>query len=250
LAGGVAGLVLAGGVSSRFARSGGVHKVVVGVGGRSLLCYPVSALWGAGVGRVVVVSGVDGVGWVWWALSQCRVRAEVAVYPGSWRGNGATAVFGLELLSGYDLVVVSMADHVYPGWMVEVLLSSCGGPCLGVDSEPRYVDVGEATRVAPLPGGGVAVGKSVEGSYVDVGLHLLDPGLARYARRCSPPGGALSLSELLTCASRSGYRLGLHDFRGAPWAEADTLWDALRLAWGGARAVLVEASRWLAERGL
>ncbi len=244
----VAGLVLAGGVSSRFARSGGVHKAVVGLAGRSLLCYPVSALWGAGVERLVVVAGVDGAGWVSAALSGCRVRAELLVYPGSWRGNGATAAFGLEALAGYDLVLVSMADHVYPGWMAERLLS-CGGPCLGVDSEPRFIDVGEATRVA-VEGGTLRVGKGVESPLVDVGLHLLEPGLAGAARLCSPPGGELSLSQLLTCASRHGFKPGLHDFHGAPWAEADTLWDALSLAGGRAAAVLEEASRWLAERGL
>ncbi len=249
MAGGIAGLVLAGGVSSRFVRSGGVHKVAIGLGGRSLLCYPVSALWGAGVERVVVVSGVEGLGWVYQALSQCRARAEVAVYAGSWRGNGATAVSGLEALSGYDLVVVSMADHVYPGWMVESLLSSCSGPCLGVDSRPRFVDVGEATRVA-LSGGRLVLGKGVPDGLVDVGLHLLDPSIAGMARRCSPPGGEMSLAELLTCASRNGYSLELHDYKGAPWAEADTLWDALSLAAGKARPVLEEASRWLEERGL
>lgn len=226
------GLVLAGGISSRFVKSGGVYKGLVGVGGRSLACLPLASLFIAGVEEVLVVAGPWSRGFVEAALSYCPRTAGVSVthFYGSIAGNGATLVAGLWELSGkVDYVVVSMLDHIYPPSVPERLARECPGvseACLAVDPKPRFIDVEEATHVAVQGSRVVRVGKGLSTGLIDMGVHLYSVRVARYWRCLDWDA---SLNGFVNCIIDEGVNVGAVLFPGAPWAELDNLDDVERL---------------------
>lgn len=229
---GLLGLVLAGGVSGRFVKSGGVYKGLVGVGGKSLACIPLASLFKAGVEEVLVVTGPWSWGFIEAALSFCPRTAGVRVihFYGSLAGNGATLIGGLwELLGKVDYVVVSMIDHIYPSSVPERLAGECrwrAEACIAVDPEPRFIDVGEATHVAVRGSRVVRVGKGLTTGLVDMGVHLYSARVAGYWRCLNRDA---SLNGFVNCIIDEGVNVEAVFFPGAPWAELDSLDDVERL---------------------
>ena len=234
-------LVLAAGMSKRFRMTAGTSKQAATLSRIPLICYPLTSLALSGVSEVMVVTapGMDST-IRHYALS-CPASPEVEVITVSepWRGNGYTfAVAAWTMLNyrGRTCSIVSMMDHVYPPSLAERVASS-GCNSVGVDYEARYVDRGEATRVAFI-GGVLALGKHLPTSNpVDVGVHMLSADVAMAAFRCSFEG-EIGLSDVITCASRLGVDVRLADVTGTPWSEVDNLDDLRELEAGRRRAVL------------
>ncbi|MCE4611669.1 MAG: NTP transferase domain-containing protein, partial [Desulfurococcales archaeon] len=238
-----AAVILAAGEGRRFRETGGVAKQSVRLRGLPLACYPVVSLALAGVGEILAVSSHVTQYYVSEALRECPYTPAWSLVKVSeaWRGNGYTAVMGLEgVFSRGECPVVSMMDHVYG---VEVARALAGAPCwsIGVDSRPAYVDRREATK-ALVEGGFVrGLSKRYPPSLpVDVGVHKLEASVAEtfYKGLCTPEGGELQLSTLITCTAKVIGPPRAVDVEGAPWKDVDDFWELESLERGVHRVVV------------
>ncbi len=242
-------LFLAAGFGSRL---GGVAKALVRVGERLLGWYPLSVLHAVGVSEACIVTrrdvGVD-VG-----------RLAASVYG----GGSVNVVFNdePERENGYSLLVgvegcgfegerflVSMIDHIYSP-LIPLRLAGCSfsgrrGYVIAGDSNPSYVDVGEATLIEASGWVGFRVGKGLSfWSYVDVGVHLYDSLTLHELYDAAGGGEVVRLNSITDGLARRGL-LRVADVTGLPWTEVDTPEDLEEVTRGVRREVVEHVEAWL-----
>jgi CTP:molybdopterin cytidylyltransferase MocA len=205
----VTAVILAAG---RGTRLGAPCKPLAMVGGLTLLDRAVITARTAGIRRiVVVVPSLDGD-----VAAFCRgnlAGVEVAAAPDCLRGNGATVAAGLIHAGGRCLVM--MVDHLHEPATVERLLQAEGDFVFAVDSQPRHVDVAEATLVRRAAGTVVAIDKQLPGAdAAEARLAVCTAEPLRNRRgHCSAVGSALS------CTSR----MARTRVRGSPFLVAPSV---------------------------
>ncbi|MCD6105843.1 MAG: NTP transferase domain-containing protein [Thermoplasmata archaeon] len=226
---GLEALILAAGVGRRLAPLG--PKPVVKILDLPLIAYPLRSLFMIGVIEAVIVVNGENKPLIEAALREIENIPEVdyIVNPRPELGNGYSFLLGSQSMSGDFLL--SMSDHIYPPTMAE-RISSSEAPSMGIDSDPSFIEISEATKVWVSGQRVLEVSKSLEAwDGVDVGLHHLIP------VEIEMPRGPVELSDLLTAFAR-GSHLGYIDIRGCPWTEIDTLEDVESLLSGTRRRVL------------
>jgi 1L-myo-inositol 1-phosphate cytidylyltransferase / CDP-L-myo-inositol myo-inositolphosphotransferase len=167
------GVVLAAGRSERLGSvTGGGSKVLLRLGGLSLVERAVGSLLAAGLERVLVVVGHDAgpVATVVGRLGRGRVRV---VYADRWPdGNGASLAAVQAQVQGEALFVLVTADHLFGEGGLDPLLAA-GEPAVLIDPAPDRPAWGEGTRVRVVEGAVVAFGKHLEEPAIDCGAFLL-----------------------------------------------------------------------------
>jgi choline kinase len=167
------GVILAAGKSERLRLiTRGRSKLLLHLGGISLLDRAVRTLLAAGLERVVVVVGHE--------ADAIAARAIVAA-PGQvsvvratdWeRGNGASLAAAREAVRGEPSFVLLCGDHVFArGALGDLVRTS--GPAVLVDPSPPRDVWEEATRVEVVDGNVVAFGKQLDEEAVDCGAFVL-----------------------------------------------------------------------------
>lgn len=244
-------VVLAAGLSKRFRRDTGIHKVFAEVDGLPLIAYPIISLLSSGIEHLVVVVNnvygskvvktIEGI-----VGDRLGLNTNIA-YVVNTRpelGNGYSLYLALPLLKT-NRFIVSMSDHVYTPEIIDMLVEG-RGTILGGDSSPKYVDVVEATKIRVEDGRVVAVGKNIESyQYIDIGVHVLEKNLPFKECLIEP----YEFSQLLTCFA--GKRvIRVVDVKGAAWTDVDTYDEYLRLARGSAHVVVEEVKSEWRRRGV
>ena len=199
-----------------------VPKPLMKFKGRPLVDHVVSALRGAGVDDVLVVTGYMGD-----AVGRHLLRAyggevEVVHNPRWEAGNGVSLMAARERLAGGDFVL-SMCDHIYSGSLVEDALADyTGEPTLCVDRKPQHLnDLEDATKVQVDRRGYIkAIGKDLaRWNAVDTGVFILPAtifGVGDESYR--------ELSGLMRTLCETGL-LRAYDATGAQWLDLDTMND-------------------------
>src|SRR4051812_27343129 len=218
---GVTAVILTAG---RGTRLGFDCKPLAIVGGVTLLERAVVTARSAGIERVVVVvASLDGR-----VASFCHANlrgVELALACDSQRGNGASAAAGLAHAGGRCLVM--MVDHSHETGTLERLLRADGDLVFAIDSQPAYVDVGEATLVRHAGGAVVAIDKQLrDANAVEAGLAVCraEP-LVALAETLD---GELEFNRLKRAWLDAGRRIDAIDIEGAFWADIDTPQDRRR----------------------
>ena len=169
------GVVLAAGRSQRLESvTGGGSKVLLRLGGLSLVERAVRALLAVGLERVLVVVGHDAgpVATVVGRLGRGRVKV---VYSDRWPdGNGASLASVRGEVKGEALFLLVTADHVFSEGALERLLAAAE-PAVLVDPAPGAPAWAEGTRVRVVKGAVVAFGKHLDEPAIDCGAFLLPP---------------------------------------------------------------------------
>jgi choline kinase len=182
------GVVLAAAQSERLASvTGGGSKVLLRLGGLSLVERAVRSLLAAGLERVLVVVGHDAgpVATVVGRLGRDRVRV---VYADRWAdGNGASLAAVEDTVAGEPLFVLVTADHVFGEGGLERLLVAAE-PAVLIDPAPDSASWREGTRVRVVDGAVVAFGKHLEEPAIDCGAFLLPPEVFDRQRRAATEG--------------------------------------------------------------
>ncbi len=242
-------VVLAAGLGTRLRSiSGGRPKLAVKLEGKPLLYYPLAVAHSVGVAEACIVAPP---GWREEALRVARAVYGSSVYavvnPEPLTGNGYSLYLGLECI-GWSDALVSMTDHLYTGLtLVRVLdaFTRRRGYTVGVDAEPSYVDLGEATRVETVGEVIVSIGKQVEPyTGVDVGVHAVEGLAVRRVVELEEGLRKEQLSRLVQVLADRGEAYAAYT-TGAAWTEIDTPSDYEEVVRGKRRAVLDLVLSWL-----
>jgi 1L-myo-inositol 1-phosphate cytidylyltransferase / CDP-L-myo-inositol myo-inositolphosphotransferase len=217
----VTAVILAAG---RGTRLGAPCKPLAMVGGLTLLDRAVITARTAGIRRiVVVVPSLDGD-----VAAFCRghlAGVEVAAAPDCLRGNGATVAAGLIHAGGRCLVM--MVDHLHEPATVERLLQAEGDFVFAVDSQPRHVDVAEATLVRRAAGTVVAIDKQLPGAdAAEAGLAVCTA--EPLAELAASLDGELEFNRLKQAWLATSRSIDSVDIAGAFWLDIDTPEDRRR----------------------
>jgi len=129
------------------------------------------------------------------------------------RGNG----YSLYLASDFvdEEFVLVMGDHVYEE---EFIKEAIGKKGLIGDGNPRFVDIGEATKVKVKDGRVERIGKDLkEFDCIDTGFFVLSPEIFRHAEDIVSEKQEVSLSEIIEKA-----KVEVNFVSGYFWMDVDT----------------------------
>jgi choline kinase/phosphatidylglycerophosphate synthase len=221
-------VVLAAGRSERLRLvTRGRSKLLLHLGGLSLVERAVRTLLAAGAERVVVVVGhqADAMASAVERLAPGQVQVVKAT---AWEeGNGASLAAAEPALAGESLFLLLCGDHVFADGSLDTL-AAAGKPAVLVDRSPDRQAWEEGTRVRLKDGQVVAFGKQLDVSAIDCGAFLLTPEVFACQRAAAAEGdGSLAgaVTRLATVAQVRAVSLP----RSSWWQDVDTPHD-LRLA--------------------
>jgi 1L-myo-inositol 1-phosphate cytidylyltransferase / CDP-L-myo-inositol myo-inositolphosphotransferase len=219
------GVVLAAGRSERLEPvTGGGSKVLLRLGGLSLVERAVRSLLSAGLERVLVVVGHDAgpVATVVGRLGGGRVRV---VHADRWAdGNGASLAAVQGEVQGQALFVLVTADHIFGEGGLGRLLGA-GEPAVLIDAAPDRAAWAEGTRVRVVGGAVVGFGKHLDEPAIDCGAFLLPPEVFDCQRQAATDGDH-TLAGGVTRLAQTGPLRAVALPAGCWWQDVDTPQDA------------------------
>jgi 1L-myo-inositol 1-phosphate cytidylyltransferase / CDP-L-myo-inositol myo-inositolphosphotransferase len=234
---GPVGVILAAGSGSRL---GGLPKPLARVAGLTLLERTVATFRSSGLERIIVVVG-HGSASVCEFVAGRGLDVELVENGDFQLGNGSSVLVGGRAAAGRFLV--GMVDHVVEREAVTRLLASRAPFALAVDSQPRYCDVEEATKVRLAGGRVVAVTRELdEYDAVDAGLAVCDLVVVASAER-SLLAGETTWNAVKRRWLAEGGEIEAVDLEGLFWIDVDTPGDLRRAE----RLVLASAARKAAD---
>lgn len=216
------GVVLAAGTGARLANG---CKPLTRVAGVTLLERAVSTLRAAGVQHVIVVVG-HAKELVQRFVCERGLDVELVENADFERGNGSSALVGGRVAGGRFLV--AMADHIVELAAVAQVVACPARFAVAVDSEPRYCDVAEATKVRLDGDRLVELGRGLERfDAVDAGMFVCDADLLSVAERALARGEGSWNAVKRRCIAE-GHEVEVVDLQGAFWIDVDTRPEARR----------------------
>jgi 1L-myo-inositol 1-phosphate cytidylyltransferase / CDP-L-myo-inositol myo-inositolphosphotransferase len=242
------GVVLAAGRSERLESiTRGGSKVLLRLGGLSLVERAVRSLLRAGLDRVLVVVGHDAgpVATVVGRLGRGRVRV---VHADRWSdGNGASLAAVRGEIRGERLFMLVTADHIFGEGGLDRLLAA-GEPAVLIDPAPDRPAWGEGTRVRVVDGAVVAFGKHLDEPAIDCGAFLLPPEVFGRQRQAATEGDH-TLAGAVTRLAQIRPLRAVALPAGCWWQDVDTPQDARTARMALRRSLGKEGdgpvSRWL-----
>ena len=228
-------VVLAAGFGSRLLR-GGIEKVLVRLGGLSLLERSIVAAHEAGFDEVVVVTGHQGERIAQHALEVSRRRgvAVVVVHNERYRdGNGLSVLAAREAVGGGPFALV-MADHVFAPAFLRRLRETEVAPgevVVAVDrslGEAVGADTTDAMKVRLIGDQVEAIAKTLtDYDAFDVGAFVCGPVLFDAVEEASANGDSTLAGAVQVVADAGGARV-LELVDGEWWFDVDTSTDYRR----------------------
>jgi choline kinase/phosphatidylglycerophosphate synthase len=222
------GVVLAAGRSERLRLvTRGRSKLLLHLGGLTLVERAVRTLFAAGVDRVVVVVGHQAA-----AMASTVERMQPGqvqtVEAKDWQlGNGASLAAAEPALEPDEPFLLLCGDHVFADGALDVLAAG-GGPAVLVDRSPDHDAWAEGTRVRIEEGDVVAFGKQLDEGAIDCGAFLLTPAVFACVREAEAEGDHSLAGAVTRLAAQRPVR-AVSIPRATWWQDVDTPHD-LRLA--------------------
>ena len=241
-------IVLAAGESRRLrALTAGRSKLLLRIGGLSLIERTVRTVTRIGVNRVIVVTGHDA-DRVAHAAAEAGAGRVMVVHAPEWElGNGCSLAAAAGAVGEDPMLLVLTADHLLDEAALRALLGA-GGPAALVDLKPAPTVLAEGTR-AVIEGGQVAaLGKNRGSNVVDCGAFCVPATLFAFQAEAAAEGDYGLAGALTHLASRIPLR-AVPMPEGSYWHDIDTPADVAQ-ARSKLRASLSKASdgpvsRWL-----
>ena len=217
-------VILAAGDGTRLRRGKGTTpKILVKVLGQTLLERALASLEQLGVTEFIVVTGYRAENvheFVRRKKLDQRYNLKLVHNP-EWKKGNARSVWAARHLLR-ERFLVCMGDHIFDPQGMQGFLN-VQGDFIGVfDSNPRYVDVDEATKADSYRGRVVRISKQLaEFKYVDVGLFLCSRRILPVLERCIAEGKD-EWNDVKRAWIEEGHDLLIFDCRGAFWLDIDT----------------------------
>jgi choline kinase len=176
-------LILAAGDATRMRSMS--SKVLLPLHGIPLIQRMVLTLKDAGITDMIVVVGfeADSVKNCLGNGSKYGVRINYAINE-EWERENATSILKAERLVDEKFLLV-MGDHVFTPDIIKGILRVEGDLVVATDSDPRYVDVGEATKILIKAGEIKGIGKGLRKfNAVDTGIFLCSKNIFPVVKEC------------------------------------------------------------------
>lgn len=216
------GVILAAGSGSRL---GGLPKPLARVAGVTLLERAEATFRTSGLERIIVVVG-HGSASVREFVAKRGLDVELVENGDFELGNGSSVLVGGRAAAARFLV--AMVDHIVDREAVTRLLASRAPFALAVDSQPRYCDVEEATKVRLEGGRVVAVTRELDDyDAVDAGLAVCDLVFVASAER-SLLAGETTWNAVKRRWLAEGGEIEAVDLERLFWIDVDTPGDLRR----------------------
>ncbi|WP_457751845.1 bifunctional L-myo-inositol-1-phosphate cytidylyltransferase/CDP-L-myo-inositol myo-inositolphosphotransferase [Thermococcus sp.] len=210
-------VILAAGLGSRM---GGKPKGLLKVARREILYRTMKLLRSRGIERFIIVTNERYAPLYREFLERHGFEADLVINPEPEKGNGHSLHLAKDYVSGRFVLV--MSDHVYSEAFVGAAIEGNG---LIADRMPRWIDLGEATKVKVKDGRVEQIGKNLEDwDAVDTGFFVLDEGIFEITEELeNEKNGDYSLSEVVERA-----KLPVTFVDGLGWTDVDTPKDLKR----------------------
>jgi len=236
-------VILAAGLSTRLRSLTSIPKFGLKINGLPLIYYPIKSLISSGVEKftIVVATGFEKVARsIVSSINEAEFVIALNNHPE--RENGYTLLCAENYVKS-KYFFVSVCDHIYPSSLPLTLKRKKGSLrsdiLVGGDSQPKFVDVSEATKIKANGNNNVLeIGKGIEDyTHVDVGVFIMNnrvfslKGELEKLRR-------ISLSYIVQTAISRGMSVKVCDIRGMPWKDVDTPEDVSGIVSGRFKEVL------------
>ncbi len=198
--------------AGRGSRLGGAVKPLLKVAGREVLDRTILLLSPYIDGFIVVAHDdriVEHMEKNW----KGKVEYRVVRNPEPEKGNGYSLYLAKDCVDGRFILV--MGDHVYSKEFVDAAIRGEGLIC---DSNPKFVNVDEATKVRCCNGRVGDIGKNLRNyDCIDTGFFILTPEIFKFAEEVISRRGRANLSEIVKKAKPKVTHLS-----GFFWMDIDT----------------------------
>jgi 1L-myo-inositol 1-phosphate cytidylyltransferase / CDP-L-myo-inositol myo-inositolphosphotransferase len=218
------GVVLAAGRATRLAEvTGGSSKLLLRVGGMTLVERAVRMLLAGGLDRVVVVVGHQGdeVATQAGRASTRPGAVEIVRAPRWEEGNGESLAAAAQAVEGEPLFVVLCGDIVFPGGALTGLLHA-PEPAVLVDPSPSPEVWAEGTRVhLDETGRAVDLGRDLPDPAIDGGAFVFDRGIFGFQQDAARAGDHTLTGAFRRLARAKGMAV-VPIPPGTAWQDIDT----------------------------
>ena len=223
------GVILAAGDGGRLRPlTDNTPKVLLELGGRPMIQYPLDALGLAGVSDIAVVVGYQHRK-VIEALGPSYPHVTF-IYNQHYLGGNALSVYAARYFVKNEPFVVCMGDHPISPDITRHLLSQYREGCvLCVDPEAWHPSqINDGTRVLVAPGGYVvSIGKDLKvWNATDTGVFkMTEEFIWAVERLMKKQGVQVSITDAVRSIENTGRVFSTCDVGGMFWADVDTLED-------------------------
>ncbi len=215
-------LILAAGDGTRMESA--VPKVLLSLHGVPLILRTVLTLREAGITEMIVVIGFKGdlVREFLGDGSRYGVKIRYTVNSGYEREN-ATSILKAEQLVDEKFLLV-MGDHLFSSEIIKGLMRVNGDLVVGADLDPRYVDMGEATKLLLGAGEVKGIGKDLkEFNAVDAGIFICSKKIFPVVKECVEDGRDEWSDSIREYAKH--HKVVSYDVSSLFWFDVDTKED-------------------------
>ncbi len=239
-------LILASGLGTRLSDFIKSPKFALKLSKYPLIYYPILTLTSVGVTEFTIIIAEKYYDVARKLLDSLSDKIDISInlvlnkYPE--RDNGYSFLIASKHINS-EYFYTSMSDHIYTRLIPMKLVGSLDKSIkydviAGVDSNPRYINLDEATKVATSNDKVIRFGKDLlEYQYVDIGVFITSSNLINYVSDLKDLK-KLTFSQLLNTAIERGAHILYTDINGLPWTEIDTVDDLNQVLNGDRRTVL------------
>ena len=205
-------------------------KVLLEVGGHSLIHRAVGVLLSAGIREIGIVVGHSANKVINALMGYDYGPSLEFIDNPDWEGGNAVSLHAARSFVADEEFVLCMGDHIVAPEIVATMMSiASNGNMICVDSKPWHSSqLNDATKVLVGPEGYVVdIGKELtEWNAVDVGYFRLHDGVFDAIEELRLEHGIeVGLSDVLRCFSQRDRPFATCDIDGLFWADIDTVED-------------------------
>ncbi len=222
-------IILAAGLGTRISRDvGNLPKPLVKISNIPLIIYSIVPLLNIGIKHLYIVVNPRSLRPISRLVKKLPADVQLIENKAPERDNGYSLILGMECIES-STFFLTMSDHIYDPTIPNILLHKDINEAdiiVGADSNPRYVNINEATKILAHNEVVQDIGKNItEFSHIDIGLFIMKRDLYDIYYEYAEHNHVIKLSSLIRYSITQGKKVVISDINGLPWIDIDTIED-------------------------